>query len=98
MSTAGRRLRQELPQGGTQEKAAEVHGDGDAQQARGAFSQAGNPRLGRIERAIELAAGGLALLLLVVVVDRLLRRQLRPLDSMAETATAVAEGERATRR
>ena len=42
---------------------------------------------------IELVAGGLALLLLIVVVDRLLRRQLRPLDSMAETATAVAEGD-----
>jgi two-component system OmpR family sensor kinase len=42
---------------------------------------------------IELLAGGLALLLLIVVVDRLLRRLLRPLDTMAETATAVAHGE-----
>ena len=42
---------------------------------------------------IELLAGGLALLLLIVVVDRLLRRLLRPLDTMAETATAVAQGE-----
>ena len=42
---------------------------------------------------IELVAGGLALLLLIVVVDRLLRRQLRPLDTMAQTATAVARGE-----
>ena len=42
---------------------------------------------------IELLAGGLALLLLIVVVDRLLRRLLQPLDTMAQTATAVAHGE-----